>query len=354
MGRRPIPGPEGRPGSVNTHVTSLGGRTYALVEGGALPIELDENLESVARSDFGGTLEGGFTAHPKLDPRTGENLAMLHQPGRGSLRYVVVDAAGRAQTRAEIPAPHDPLVHDVGFTERFVVVLDLPVTFQPERAGESPLPFFWNERTTPRIGLLPRNGDLAGLVWFEAPSCFVYHIVNAYEDGRGAVVVDVVRHPRMFDRNLLGPNEGKPVLARWTLDLVRGRLSETLLDDRGCEFPRFDTRRGGQDYRFAYTAHWDQDGEFGPAMKHDVRAARTEVHDFGLGRASLEPVFVPRAGGVQEDDGYVLAYVYDAGRDASDVVILSAQDFTGPPLAVIELPVRVPFGFHGDWIADAR
>ena len=60
----------------------------------------------------------------------------------------------------------------------------------------------------------------------------------------------------------------------------------------------------------------------------------------------------PAAGAIEEDDGYVMAYVFDAQRNASDVVILSAQDFTGPPLAVVELPVRVPFGFHGDWIPD--
>ncbi len=167
------------------------------------------------------------------------------------------------------------------------------------------------------------------------------------------MVVDVVRHPRMFDSSPLGPNEGKPVLARWTLDLVTGALDESVLDDRGCEFPRFDTRRGGQDYRFGYTAAWAAGLRFGPAFKHDVRAARTEVHDFGPDRASLEPVFVPRAGGVDEDDGYVIAYVYDAGRDLSEVAILAAQDFSGEPLAVIELPVRVPFGFHGDWVAEA-
>ena len=53
-----------------------------------------------------------------------------------------------------------------------------------------------------------------------------------------------------------------------------------------------------------------------------------------------------------EDDGYVISYVYDANRDASDVVILDAQDFTGAPLATITLPVRVPFGFHGNWLPD--
>ena len=323
------------------------------MEAGQRPIELDYNLDSVARSDFGGTLEGGFTAHPKRDPVSGDVVAMTYEPGRPTLRYVVVDAAGRAKTRADIPAPHQPMVHDVGFTRNFIVVLDLPVTFQPQRDPGHSFPYFWNDQQAPRIGLLPRDGDLDGLIWFEAPACYVFHIVNAYEADGGDVVVDVVRHPRTHDHDRQGPNEGTPALVRWTLNRVRGRLTESFLDDHGGEFPRFDDRLGGQNYRYAYSAHWWGDTvSSGPLYKHDVRSRTTEVHDFGPGRASLEPVFVPRRGAVEEDDGYVMAYVFDAKRNASDVVILSARDFAGPPLAVVELPVRVPFGFHGDWIPD--
>ncbi|MDM0109732.1 carotenoid oxygenase family protein [Variovorax sp. J22R24] len=353
LGKAPISGPGDGQLPVNTNVTLIGGRVHAIVEAGALPIELDANLESVARSDFGGTLEGGFTAHPKRDPITGELVAITYEPGRASLRYVVVDAEGRAQTRAEIATPHEPMVHDVGFTRNFIVVLDLPVTFQPQLAPAHVFPYFWNERQAPRVGLLPRNGDIDRLIWFDAPSCYVFHIVNAYEAQSGEVIVDVVRHPRMFERDRQGPNEGTPVLARWTLDRASGRLSERVLDDHGGEFPRIDDRLGGQDYQFAYTAHWWGDRvSSGPVYKHDVRSGRTEVHDFGAGHASLEPVFVPRSGATDEDDGYVLAYVFNAERNASDVVVLSAQDFAGPPLAVVELPVRVPFGFHGEWVPD--
>ncbi len=361
LGKPSIPGPgQGKGLGVNTSVGLIGGRVYALVEAGALPIELDYNLESVARSDFGGTLEGGFTAHPKYDPATGETLAIAYEPGRPTLRYVVVDTAGRAETRADIPAPHGPMVHDVGFTQNFIIVLDLPVTFQPQRAPGAAFPYFWNEQQAPRIGLLPRNGDLDGLIWFEAPSCWVFHIVNAYEAEGGEVVVDVARHPRMFAHDWQGPTEGStpsfasspnaPVLVRWTLDRTRGRVTERVLDD----FPRFDNRLRGQNYRYAYTSHWGAGVSFffGPAYKHDVRSGRTEVHDFGPGHASLEPVFVPRSGATDEDDGYVMLYVFNAQRNSSDVVILSAQDFTGQPLAVVELPVRVPFGFHGAWVPD--
>ena len=355
LGKAPISGPGDGQTAVNTNVTLLGGRVVAIVEGGQLPIELDYHLESVSRSDFDGTLEGGFTAHPKRDPATGEIVAMTYQPGRPTLRYVCLDAAGRATTRADIPAPHQPMVHDVGFTRNFVIVLDLPVTFQPQRIPGHSFPYFWNDQRPPRVGLLPRSGDLDGLVWFEAPSCYVFHIVNAYEDEGGQVVVDVVRHPRTHDRDRQGPNEGTPVLVRWTLDRVKGRLAERLLDDHGGEFPRLDDRLGGQDYRYAYTTHWWGDKvSSGPLYKHDVRSGRTEVHDFGPGHACMEPVFVPRRDAAAEDDGYLMAYVYNAHRHASDVVILSAQDFSAAPLAVVELPVRVPFGFHGDWIPDAR
>ena len=355
LGKTALSGPGSDHRSVNTNVMSVGGRLYAVVEAGASPIELDYELNSIGRSDLGGTLEGGFTAHPKADPVTGEQIAITYDPSRPTLRYVVVDATGRAETRADIPTPHKPMVHDVGFTQNFVVVLDLPVTLQPQLHPGHIFPYFWNSARTGRIGLLPRDGDLSGLTWFEAPSCFVFHIINAYEVDGDQVIVDVVRHPRSFDRFPLWPDEGSPHLARWTLDRRRGTLSERMLDARPGEFPRINDRRSGLPYRYAYTAHWWGDRlSTAPAYKHDVIHGRTEVHNFGSGCATMEPMFVARDGATDEDDGYIMSVVYNAERDASELVILSAQDFTGSPLAVIELPVRVPFGFHGGWIPDNR
>ena len=100
------------------------------------------------------------------------------------------------------------------------------------------------------------------------------------------------------------------------------------------------------------TAHPRPDADAGPAIKHDLERQSSEVHDYGPGRVTAEPVFVPRPGAVAEDDGWILSYVYDAGRDRSDVVILDARDFGGDPVATIHLPVRVPYGFHGGWVPD--
>ena len=353
LSRQPIPGPgEGtRDGNVNTSLMNVGGKLCAVVEAGSIPVELDYELESVRRTDFHGTLEAGFTGHPKFDPITGEQHALAYEPFQ-PVRYISVDRDGRATTKARIDLPHIPLIHDMAFTQSFIIVPDFPVTFQPEHSHTT-FPWLWDERRDSRIGLLPRNGDASRIQWFEAPRCFAFHFANAYDDG-DLTIIDLPRHRRMFLTDQNGPNEGAPILVRWTLHRPSGRLTETVLDDRGNEFPRINGRHGGQAYRYIYTAHWGEDVAFGPAMKHDLQRETTEVHDYGPGRMTSEPVFVRKPGAAAEDEGWIMSYVYDPKRDLSDVVILDAQDFAGEPIATIRLPVRVPFGFHGGWAPDVN
>jgi len=356
LGKPPIGGPRNGfgDGGANTNIIDMGGRTYAVVEAGSLPVELTYELESVARSNLEGTLDHGFTAHPKVDAVSGELHAMTYQPGLQALQYLVVDKAGRSRTVALIDAPHCPMIHDIAITQAFAVVLDLPVDFAPALIGKG-FPFAWNPDRAGRIGLLPRNGDLAAMRWIETPSCYVFHVMNAYDEPEtGSVVIDVIRHPKVFATDMQGPSEGDPVLARWWIDLARGVLSETILDERGQEFPRFNDAHGSLPYRYGYTAETGALRTFGATFKHDLQTGRSESHDHGPGRATLEPVFVARDGAKSEDDGWVLSYVYDANRDASDVVILDAQAFTDDPVATIRLPARVPFGFHGNWLPDPR
>ena len=113
----------------------------------------------------------------------------------------------------------------IAFTASSIVVLDLPVTFQPASARTG-FPWLWDEGKDARVGLLPRDGDVGRLQWFEAPRCFVFHFLNAYDDG-DRTIVDLVRYPRMFATDQSGPSEGPSMLARWTLDRSSGRLVET-------------------------------------------------------------------------------------------------------------------------------
>ena len=174
LSRKPIPGPsEGtRDGNVNTNLMNVGGRLCAVVEAGSIPVELDYELASVRRTDFDGTLEAGFTGHPHFDPITGEHHALAYEPFQ-PVRYISVDRDGRATTKARIDLPHIPLIHDMAFTQSFIIVPDFPVTFQPE-LSHTDFPWLWDERRDSRIGLLPRNGDVSRIQWFEAPRCFAF------------------------------------------------------------------------------------------------------------------------------------------------------------------------------------
>jgi carotenoid cleavage dioxygenase len=268
-------------------------------------------------------------------------------------RYVVVAPDGRVRRTVDVPVADKPMVHDCAITERYVLLFDLPVTFDVELAMSegAVFPYRWNPDHPARVGLLPRDGGADDIRWVAVEPCFVFHPLNAYDLPDGRVVVDVVRHPRMFVRDLLGPNEGSPTLDRWTLDPASGRAHEQRLDDHGVEFPRHDERRVGRPHRFGYAATFDA-LRHGPALKYDLERGITEVHDYGRERATLEPVFVPRTPDAAEDDGWILSYVYDGTTGLSDVVILHAQEFTGDPVATIHLPARVPFGFHGNWVPD--
>jgi len=255
----------------------------------------------------------------------------------------------------DVPVPGRPMVHDCAISERYFVLLDLPVVFDPAvlEAGLS-LPYRWTPAYGARVGLLPREGDASQVVWCDVDPCYVFHPMNAYDLPDGRVVLDVVRHPKMFATDMQGPNEGAPTLVRWTVDPKQRKVSEQTLDDRGQEFPRHDERLVGRPYRYGYTAGFSEGVAFGGLIQQDLRDGKSRVHHEGRTRHFLEPVFVPSGPDAAEDDGFVLAYVYDAERNGSDVVIVHAQDFESEPVATIHLPERVPYGFHGSWLPDAR
>jgi carotenoid cleavage dioxygenase len=192
--------------------------------------------------------------------------------------------------------------------------------------------------------------------WFEVEPCYVFHVLNATERRAGHLEVDVARYPSLWrdSQDAFEPT----TLHRWVVDVAAGTVKEETLDDRSVEFPRVDERRIGRPARFGYAVH-TRPGAGGFAIdtalvKYDLRSGTSEEHSFGAGRVPGEGVFVPASDGAGEDDGYVLAYVYDAGRDGSDLVILDASDFTASPVATVTLPQRVPFGFHGSWVADTE
>ena len=161
-------------------------------------------------------------------------------------------------------------------------------------------------------------------------------------------------HDRTFAKSTQDLAQSPITLERWTLNPLRGDVKREVLCDRRQEFPRFDERRAGQEYRYLYSVGIDTTQHVPqPLYRYDLQTGTRQEHHYGPAGLTSEVIFVPRNKTSAEDDGWLLSYVYDLEQERSDLVILNAQDIEGEPQAIVHLPVRVPLGFHGNWIADA-
>jgi carotenoid cleavage dioxygenase len=245
-------------------------------------------------------------------------------------------------------------MHDFGVTSTRVVFLDLPVVFDLDLAvsGRS-VPYRWMPDAGARIGVASRREGAADVRWTTIDPVYVFHVLNCFDDG-DTVVMDVVRYDRAFDTEPGEPvASGLPSLARWRIDPVAGRVSEQRLDDTAVEFPRIDPAVAGLAHRYGYCVRLtDRPEDPTPRglVKYDLDRDEATRFEPGAHRFPGEPVFVRAADGRGEDEGWVLTLVDDAATGRSDLVVLDATSFAGPPVATVHLPARVPQGFHGSWV----
>ena len=349
--------------TANTHIWPHAGRLFALMEGKP-PTEIDpETLETKGYETFSGAASGPFTAHPKLDPQSGELFAFgwgAKGPGSTALRYNVVSADGASAKTQWLDQPYCSMMHDMALTENHVVFPCLPLTLSLERAMSGKPPTAWEDDRAAFFGVMPRHGDASEIRWIEADPLFAYHVAGAFERGRD-IVIDVAgsrKAPLMPNAAGEAPSwaDSRMTLKRWVMNLDGGGLREEPLDDVSLQFPRMDDRVNGRDYRFIY---------FNGASKDSAR--RTDGFDsigvFDLKRAERklysvegsffgEPVFTPRDGGA-EGEGYLMATEWRSTDNVSALLIFDAQGVDDGPIAEIVAPARIPAGFHCHW-RDAR
>ncbi|QDL90414.1 carotenoid oxygenase family protein [Paroceanicella profunda] len=356
LGEDRTPGPRHLFDTVNTNVMGFGDHAIGLIEAGGRPVLFGETLETRTYTDLDGTLRGGLTAHPHVDPLTGEMIAVCYDAATWrSIRYLVITPEGRVRREVRIPVRHGPMIHDCAFTQRFAIVLDLPVTFSLTAAiAGYNFPYRWNEGHKARIGLLPREGDAEDIIWCPVDPCYVFHTVNAFDTPEGGVVLDLVVHDRMFWKRTCGPDSRQCGLERWIVNPIARTVRRVSLDATAQEFPRTDERRLGQPYRYAYTMALT-DPFLGTALfKQDLVEGTRQTHEFGPDRHPCEFVFLPAHEQAEEDEGWLMGFVIDAAAATTDLVILDARTFEGAPQASIHFPHIVPPGFHGNWVRDAQ
>ena len=346
-------------GVANTNIVQHAGRLLALEEAHA-PFELEQR-SLAPRGAY--NLGGRVTAHPKIDPRTGEMIFFAYadddMPLTNKVSWGVANADGSLQRRETFEAPYCSMIHDFMVTENYVLIPVLPLTGSMARAMEGGPPFAWDPEQPALVAVMRRDQGVASLRWFQTDACYVFHVMNAFEvDGR--IVADVMKYATAPLFPLVDGSRGadsKACLARWEFDLAAptNAIRETALDDMPGEFPRFDQRFEGRAYRHGWFAAQPGSvrGMMTDSIAHmDLATGRREMFTLPTGDAISEAVFVPRDAAAEEGQGWLLAVAYRGRDSVSELLVLDALDVARGPVASAMLPRRVPFGFHGNFVAD--
>jgi carotenoid cleavage dioxygenase len=341
----------------NVNVVWHGDRLLALEEQN-LPFELDaDTLES---RGFVEDYQGAATAHPKIDPDTGELVWFAYGVGQEAfsrtMYYGVTDAGGTIRRRDRFEAPYPSMAHDFLVTERHVAFPVLPLVGSRERAMAGKSPYAWEPGKGGHIGVMPRDGSVDALRWFEIDACWMFHPMNAWEEG-DCIVADVMEHTEApeFARldGSITPYEGAR-LVRWTIDLSgrSNRVRREPLDDLRGEFPCIDNRRAGRPYRHGWfagnTSQRSDEFRFDCIAHFDHKTGTRTEFAFGDDMPG-EPVFIPRPGSTEEGDGWVATVCYRAASDEAAFILFDARRIADGPIATARVPRRVPYGFHGNW-----
>jgi carotenoid cleavage dioxygenase len=347
-------------GVANTNIIWHAGALLALEEAHMPTAVTPRTVETLGYMEYG-PLKGPFTAHPKTDPQTGELLFFGYNadgkltPG---VQIGAIDAHGRLTHYARFQAPYPSMIHDFMATPRHLLIPVLPLTGSLARVEQGRPGYAWEPDKPAMIGVLPRRGSAEDVRWFEGPACYMFHVMNAWEDGN-RILADVMVYdePPLFphaDGSPGNPERQQAYLTRWTFDLSAGtrRFAAERLDDTAGEFPRIDDRLSGVRHRhgwFAASHREYGDGELNGIMHLDMSTGARDAYWLPAGDITSEPVFAPR--GSEEGDGWILAVVWRAAAQCSELLVFDARHVAAGPVATVELPQRVPFGFHGNWVA---
>ena len=346
--------------TANTDLVYHNGRLLALWYISGQPVAVDaQTLETIRTENFAGELPRNVSAHSKVDPVTGELVFFDYALYEPKMWTGTVSRDGELTQFQEIDLPGPRLPHDMGLTENYVILHDLPVIFSEQAIRNRLWQIHVADQPT-RFGVVPRKGGPAK--WFEFPTCYVYHVINAWEEGDEVVMAACKMVPNGLKPDpKYGPYAAMAdVLAlraqpfRWRMNIKPGEGREEQIDDALSEFPVVNTEMTGRKTRYSYHVIFDDciEQRFTGLMKYNLETGASVRHDFPQGVYGSEPAFAQRAGSTGEDDGWLVTFTADM-QGNSEAHIIDAKNFTAPPVARIKLPQRVPAGFHGVWAPGA-
>ncbi|XP_076959741.1 carotenoid 9,10(9',10')-cleavage dioxygenase 1-like [Bidens hawaiensis] len=376
-------------GTVNKHLSNTSifehsGKFYAAAEN-HLPQEIDiRTLNTLGSWDVNGSWKRPFTAHPKKAPGSGELVMMGVDATKPFFEIGIISDDGRTLVhKADLKFKRCSLCHDIGITMRYNVILDFPLTIDIQKLANGGPLIKYEKSGYARIGVMPRYGDADSVRWFQVEPCCVFHIINTFEDGDEVVLWAFRARDSIIPGPDLGLNKFEWFSSRfknecdtnfdsdesffsqayeWRLNMKTGEVKERFLTGKShsMDFPMINENFTGLKNKYGYAQTVDLDASSYSAMPKygglaklylgDTKQqdyVKTEYHKLPNNTFCTGATFVAKPGGTEEDDGWVIMFVHDEQLNISRVIIVDAKNFTREPVAVITLPSRVPYGFHG-------
>ncbi|XP_020104799.1 carotenoid 9,10(9',10')-cleavage dioxygenase [Ananas comosus] len=364
-------------GTGNTALIYHHGKLLALSEADkpyVVKVLEDGDLQTLGLLDYDKRLAHSFTAHPKVDPFTDEMFTFGYSHTPPYVTYRVITKDGVMLDPVPITIPDPVMMHDFAITENYAIFMDLPLYFRPKEMVKGKLIFTFDPTKKARFGVLPRCAkDDSQIRWFELPNCFIFHNANAWEEGDEVVLVTCrLQNPDldMVNGAMKEQLENfKNELYEMRFNMKTGAASQKQLSVSAVDFPRINESYTGRKQQYVYGTILDNITKVKGIIKFDLHAEPeggknklevggnvSGIFDLGPERYGSEAIFVPRHPGVtsEEDDGYLIFFVHDEKTGKSEVNVIDAKTMSAEPVAVVELPHRVPYGFHAFFVTEEQ
>jgi len=348
-------------GTANTHMYWHGGKLLVLKED-SLPYIVDPHtLETKGVWDFHGKWKSQtMSAHPKIDPVSGEMIAYGYQ-AKGLLTddvaYYIIGKDGRVKKEVWFKAPYIGIMHDQAITQKHIALPLIPMTSSMDRLKAGNPMWTWDGSLPTMVAIMPRDGDAKDVRWFKGPSRMTLHFLNATTVGNKVVMElpcnDSQRSPSQ--------------IKRWTFDLDSkdDRIQEEVVSTANGFLARMDDRYLSLPYKYCYVQNRDpskpgDEKRAGRGIQRaintyqslDVHTGKAEAFYVGAVQNLQEPCFVPRKGGTAEGDGYIMGVASNYESTSSDLVIVDAQRMSEGAIATVKLPFRLRSGTHTNWFSS--
>jgi isoeugenol monooxygenase len=360
--------------TANTSMIWHANKLFSVKEDG-LAHQLDPlTLRTLGKHDFGGRLRSKtMTAHPKIDPVTGEWVFFGYSAAgemSSDIALGTANAAGRLTKEQWFLPPYQSAIHDWAVTQEHNILPIMPATTDLERVMAGGPRWMWDPGQTTHLGVVPRNGSIEDIVYFNGPALWSFHTMNAFTEGRRVHIDLCVSEAAPFPEingNPVEQSKTQLYLTRWTCDLDRPGSDfeqRRLLDGIAVDFPEMDQRLQTKKYRHGFMAGRDWTKPINPDIAKgvwfntlihlDQETGESEQWYIGDDANIQEPVFVERGPDAPEGDGYLLALINRLKSARTELVVIDTARFADGPIATVHIPLHVRPTFHGLWVSSAE